>query len=259
MRGNLNKQTKKKISRKFYINFAPHKIISKREFMKFTWWKIVCIVMLLYTFTAGFLIKVPQVGNLYQSIRNFFFHVPMWFGQMTLLSLSLVYSIAYLRTQNIKHDIYAAEFAKTGIIFGILGLITGSIWASFTWGEAWSNDPKQVAAAIAELIYFAYLVLRGSMVDIDKKARVSAVYNIFAYFIYIPLIMVLPRMVQSLHPGGMEGAKGGGNPALSRGSLDSAMYAVYLPAAIGWIILGIWISNLKIRLSMLDYKNLMNA
>ena len=227
--------------------------------MKFTWWKIVCILFLLFTFTAGFIVKVPYVGNLNQSIRNFFFHVPMWFGQMALLTLSLFYSIAYLRKQNIRYDIYAAEFAKTGIIFGILGLATGSIWASYTWGEAWSNDPKQIAAAIAELIYLAYLVLRGSMNDIDKKARVSAVYNIFAYFIDIPLRMILPRLVQSLHPGGMEGAEGGGNPALSGASVDSAMAVVYLPAVIGWIILGIWISNLKIRLSLLDHKNLINA
>ena len=79
------------------------------------------------TFTAGFLIKVPIIGNLHQSIRNFFFHVPMWFGQMALLTLSLGYSIAYLRTHKLKYDIYASEFAKTGIIFGILGLITGAI------------------------------------------------------------------------------------------------------------------------------------
>lgn len=227
--------------------------------MKFTWWKIVCIIMLLFTFTAGFLVKVPYVGNLYQSIRNFFFHVPMWFSQIALLSLSLFYSIAYLRKQNIKYDIYAAEFAKTGIIFGILGLATGSIWATYTWGEPWSNDPKQIAAAIAVLIYLAYIVLRGSMNDIDKKARVSAVYNIFAYFIYVPLIMILPRLVQSLHPGGMEGAKGGGNPALSGASIDATMRVVFWPAVIGWVILGIWISNLKIRLSLLDHKNLINA
>ncbi len=227
--------------------------------MKFKWWKIVCIIMLLFTFTAGFLIKVPHVGNLYQSIRNFFFHVPMWFGQIALLSLSLFYSIAYLRNQNVKYDIYAAEFAKTGIIFGLLGLATGSIWATYTWGEPWSNDPKQIAAAIAVLIYLAYIVLRGSMNDIDKRARISAVYNIFAYFIYIPLIMVLPRLVQSLHPGGMEGAKGGGNPALGGGSLDATMRIVFWPAVIGWVILGIWISNLKIRLSLLDHKNLINA
>lgn len=226
--------------------------------MKFTWWKILCIVFLLFTFTAGFLIKVPQLGNLHESIRNFFFHVPMWFGQIALLSLSLGYSIAFLRTQNIKYDIYAAEFAKTGIIYGCLGLITGSIWATYTWGEPWSNDPKQIAAAIAVLIYLAYLVLRGSMTDIDKKARVSAVYNIFAYFIYIPLIMILPRLVQSLHPGGMEGAKGGGNPALGGGSLDATMRMIFWPAVFGWVLLGIWISSLKIRLSMYANKNLIN-
>jgi heme exporter protein C len=226
--------------------------------MKLKWWKILCMVLLLVTFTAGFLIKVPIIGNLHQSIRNFFFHVPMWFGQMALLSLSLGYSIAYLRTQNFKYDIYAAEFAKTGIIFGVLGLITGAIWAKYTWGEAWSNDPKQIAAAIAVLIYLAYIVLRGSMTDVDKKARISSVYNIFAYFIYIPLIMILPRLVQSLHPGGMEGAQGGGNPALGGGSLDATMRIIFWPAVIGWLLLGIWISSLKIRISLLANKNLIN-
>lgn len=226
--------------------------------MKLTWWKITCVVLLFFSFIAGFLIQVPYVGNLYQSIRNFFFHVPMWFGQMGLLTLSLGYSIAYLRTHNLKYDLYAAEYAKTGIIFGILGLVTGAIWAKYTWGEFWSNDPKQMAAAIAVLIYCAYLVLRGSLTDIDKRGRVASVYNIFAYFIYIPLIMILPRLVQSLHPGGMEGAEGGGNPALGGGSLDATMRMVFWPAVFGWILLGIWISNLKIRLAMLDYKNIIN-
>lgn len=215
-----------------------------------------CIVLLFFTFTAGFLVHVPYIGNLHESIRNFFFHVPMWFGQIGLLTLSLAYSIAYLRTENIRFDVYAAEFARTGIVFGILGLATGSIWASYTWGEPWSNDPKQIAAAIAILIYLAYLVLRGSMTDMDKTARVSAVYNIFAYFIYIPLIMILPRLVQSLHPGGMEGAKGGGNPALGGDSLDPSMELVFWPAVFGWLLLGIWISNVKIRYGLLVHKNL---
>ncbi|MEO6187352.1 MAG: cytochrome c biogenesis protein CcsA, partial [Ginsengibacter sp.] len=211
--------TKWTYHKRFVINLHPKQAQLKKQ-MRFTWWKIGCIVLLFFTFIASFLVKIPHVeGNLYESIRNFFFHVPMWFGQIALLSLSLFYSLAYLRKQNLRYDIYAAEFAKTGIIFGVLGLITGSIWAAYTWGEFWSNDPKQIAAAIAVLIYVAYIVLRGSMTDIDKRARVSAVYNIFAYFIYIPLIMVLPRLVQSLHPGGLEGAEGGGNPAMGGGSL----------------------------------------
>lgn len=221
-----------------------------------TWWKILAVIFLIYTFTAGFLIKVPFTGNLYESIRNLFFHVPMWFGQIILLTTSLVYSILYLRKPNLKYDIYAVEFAKTGIVYGFLGLITGAIWATYTWGEPWSNDPKQIAVAIALLIYLAYFVLRNSMNDIDKRARVSSVYNIFAYFIYLPLIMILPRLVQSLHPGG-KGVEG--NPGLNGQDLDAAMRLVFWPAVVGWTLLGVWISTIKIRLYLLRDKNLIHA
>ncbi len=224
--------------------------------MKKSWWKILAIALLLYTFTAGFLIQVPIIGNLNQTIRNLFFHVPMWFGQMVLLLVSMIYAIRYLRSGNLADDIYAREFARTGIIFGILGLVTGAIWASYTWGEPWSNDPKQIAVAIALLIYLAYFVLRNSMPDMDKRARVSSVYNIFAYFIYVPLIMVLPRLVQSLHPGG-QGVEG--NPAMSGKDLDPTMRLVFWPAVIGWTLLGVWISTLSIRISKIKEKNWINA
>ena len=224
--------------------------------MRKSWWKILAGVLLIYTFTAGFLIKVPDIGNLKETIRNLFFHVPMWFGQIILLTTSLVYSILYLRKPNLKYDIYAASFAKTGILMGVLGLVTGAIWATYTWGEAWSNDPKQIGVAIALLIYFAYLVLRNAMPDIDKRAKVSAVYNIFAYFIYLPLIMILPRLVESLHPGG----KGvDGNPGLNGADLDPAMRMVFWPAVIGWTLLGTWITTLNIRLYLIRDKNLINA
>lgn len=213
-------------------------------------------IFLVYTFTAGFLIKVPDIGNLKQTIRNLFFHVPMWFGQIILLTTSLVYSILYLRKPDLKYDIYAACFAKTGILMGVLGLVTGAIWATFTWGEPWSNDPKQIGVAIALLIYFAYLVLRNAMPDIDKRAKVSAVYNIFAYFIYLPLIMILPRLVESLHPGG-KGVEG--NPGLNGADLDPAMRLVFWPAVLGWTLLGTWISTLNIRLYLIRDKNLINA
>jgi heme exporter protein C len=220
------------------------------------WWKILAVVLLVYTFTAGFLVKVPSLGNLHQTIRNLFFHVPMWFGQIILLSISLVYSIKYLRTGNLKHDVFAVEFAKTGIVYGFLGLVTGAIWANYTWGAPWSNDPKQIAVAIALLIYLAYFVLRNSMTDIDKRARVGSVYNIFAYFIYLPLIMILPRLVQSLHPGG-QGVEG--NPGLNGKDLDPAMRMIFWPAVFGWTLLGIWISTLKIRIELIRYKNLVHA
>ena len=90
----------------------------------------------------------------------------------------------------------------------------------------------------------------------DKRAKVSAVYNIFAYFIYIPLIMILPRMVESLHPGG-KGVQG--NPALNGADLDATMRLVFWPAVIGWTLLGAWISTLNIRINLIQDKNIINA
>ena len=221
--------------------------------MRQYWWKILGFVLLLYAFIAGLYIEVPDIGNLQHSIRNFFFHVPMWFGQFTLITVSVVYSVLFLRKPLIRYDIYASEFARTGIVFGALGLITGAIWANYTWGAPWNNDPKQLGAAIALLIYLAYFVLRNSMTDIDKRGRIAAVYNVFAYCIYIPLIFILPRMVESLHPGG-KGVEG--NPGLGGDDLDPTMRVVFWPAVLGWTLLGVWISTLRLRLRLLEEKKL---
>jgi heme exporter protein C len=224
--------------------------------MRQYWWKILSIVLLLYTFIAGFLVPLPYEtayvnSNLYESMRNFFFHVPMWFSQLALISVSLYYSIKYLRSPDPVYDIYATEFARTGTVLGCLGLITGSIWANYTWGSFWSNDPKQTGAAIALLIYIAYFVLRNSMPDLDKRARVAAVYNIFAYFIYIPMILILPRLTESLHPGG-QGSEG--NPGMGGSSLDAKLRLVFWPAVLGWILLGAWISTLRLRVRLIEEK-----
>jgi heme exporter protein C len=224
--------------------------------MRRYWWKILCIVLLLYNCIAGLLVKLPeqvafQDSNLYESMRNFFFHVPMWFSQFGLLTVSLVFSIMYLRNQQLNKDLFAVEFARTGTVMGFLGLITGMIWAKYTWGAWWSNDPKQTGAAIAILVYCAYFILRNSITDIDKRSRVAAVYNIFAYFLYIPLIFILPRMVESLHPGG-KGSEG--NPGLGGGSLDSSLKGIFWPGVLGWLLLGLWISTLRFRVRALEEK-----
>ena len=221
-----------------------------------SWWKILSVVLMVYAFTAGFLIKVPHVGNLYESIRNLFFHVPMWFGMMVLFIVSVIYALKYLRNPTIKNDVYSVEYAKTGILFGVLGLITGAIWANYTWGEPWSNDPKQILAAIALLIYAAYFVLRNSIPDIDKRAKIGAVYNIFACAMLIPTLWIIPRLVESLHPGG-QGVDG--NPGMNGKDLDPTMRMVFWPAVIGWTLLAVWITTLKIRVSLIKEKKLANA
>jgi heme exporter protein C len=216
-----------------------------------SWWKYIGVAFLLFAFIGGFLGGVPAKPILNETIRNLYYHVAMWFGMMIFFIISVIYSIKYLRTGKPSHDWYAAEYANTGILFGVLGLITGAIWANYTWGKPWSNDPKQLGAAIALLIYFAYLVLRNSMTDLDKRARIGAVYNIFAFCMLFPTIWILPRLAESLHPGGM------GNPALNTHDIDSRMRIVFWFGAVpGWALLGTWITTLRIRLKIAEEKKL---
>jgi heme exporter protein C len=214
------------------------------------WWKILSIVLLIYTLTAGFLGTVPMKPILNETIRNLYFHVAMWFVMMILFIVSVVYSVRYLRYNRTVDDLYAMEYARTGIVFGTLGLVTGSLWARYTWGDFWSNDPKQLGAAIALLIYLAYFVLRNSLTDMDKSARISAVYNVFAFAMLFPTIWIIPRLVESLHPGGM------GNPAFNTKDIDSRMRMIFYFGAIpGWALLGVWICSLRIRLHLYSIKH----
>jgi len=158
------------------------------------WWKLTAVLLLAYTVIGGLLFQVPRLSIVNETIRALYFHVPMWFGMVLLFSVSLVYSIRYLRNPLKSNDIIAVEFANTGLAYGLLGIFTGMIWANYTWGTPWHGDPKQNGAAIATLVYLAYFVLRGSLSNEEQKARISAVYNIFAFAAMIPLIFIIPRM-----------------------------------------------------------------
>jgi heme exporter protein C len=214
--------------------------------MRQSWWKILAIALLLYSFTAGLLWDVPRLPILNETIRALYYHVTMWFGMLVALLISMIYSIRYLRNNNLNDDDVAIEFANVAILFGVLGISTGMLWAKFAWGDYWSGDPKQNAAAIALLMYFAYLILRGSLTDTQQRGRISAIYNIFAFAVYIPLVYILPRMTDSLHPGN------GGNPGFNSYDTDASLKIVFYPAIIGWILFGTWIATVRIRMRRVE-------
>jgi heme exporter protein C len=213
-----------------------------------TWLKITTVILLTYTIVAGLLFDVPRLNIVNETIRALYFHVPMWFGMVVLFCVSTVYAVQYLRNPSIQKDINSVEFANTGLMLGLLGIFTGMVWANYTWGSPWHGDPKQNGAAISLLVYLAYFVLRGSIENEEQRARLSAVYNIFAFAAMIPLIFIIPRMTSSMHPGS------GGNPGFNMYDLDSKMRMVFYPAVAGWILLGIWIATLRIRVCQIDEK-----
>lgn len=194
----------------------------------------------------------PFRNILYESMRNLFFHVPMWFCMIALLTWALWNNFKYLRGFDLSYDTKANEAVNTALIFGILGLITGSLWARSTWGAWWVDDVKLNGTAITMLSYLAYLVLRNSMDDEQKRARVSAIYSIFAYVMMIVLIGILPRLQSSdsLHPGN------GGNPGFNNYDLDNTLRPIFYCGVFGWILMGCWIYSLRLRIKKLQEKTL---
>ena len=185
----------------------------------------------------------PFQPNIMETIRNLMLHVPMWFTMFLLMGISFAQSIRSLGTSGTaEHDMKALASVKTGMWFGVLGLLTGSLWAKFTWGAWWVDDPQLNGAFVTVMVYAGYLVLRSSVQDEALRTRLSAVYNLFGFCLLVVLLMVLPRFTESLHPGK------GGNPAFSSYDLDSALRAVFYPAVLGWMILGTWMYAKTLRL-----------
>jgi heme exporter protein C len=211
-------------------------------FIRKNWWKLLGVGFILYSIIAGFLIEVPDLPIIRQSIRNLFFHVVMWFTMMVMFGTSLVRSLRYLSTFDIKHDVYAIQSVNVGLFFGMMGIVTGMEWANFTWGTPWTNDPQLNGAAITILAYFAYLVLRRSIDEENKRARIAAVYNVFAFVMLIVFIGILPKLSDgSLHPG-----KGGSPMTVT--NLDVTMRLVFYPAIAGWIIVGYWLTGIRVKM-----------
>jgi heme exporter protein C len=209
-----------------------------------TIWKLLAVVLMLYVLVFAWTGEVSAQVVLHETIRNLYFHVSMWFGMIFLLIAAVFYGIRYLNTENPIHDLKAEVYTRLALLFGFIGIVTGMVWAYYTWGTPWIRDPQLNGAAVTILAYMAYFVLRNAVNDPQKRADISAVYGIFAFLLMIVLVLIIPRVqdVHSLHPGK------GGNPGLSSyKDLSGNMRQVFYPAVIAFTLIGFWIAALEIK------------
>jgi heme exporter protein C len=212
--------------------------------IRLAFWKYASILLMLYVLIGGILIKVPgDVGMLDQTIRNLFYHVPMWFSMMLLLLGSWILSMMYLATSKLHYHRWAASLAHTGLLAGFCGIFTGMLWASVTWGAPWTRDPKLNGAAVGILIYIGYWMLRKSVANQATNRKLSAVYNVFVYPIFIALILIMPKLSNfSVHPGS------GDTVGFNQYDLNNNMRLVFYPAIIAWTLFFLWITELRVRI-----------
>ncbi|HYW34679.1 MAG TPA: cytochrome c biogenesis protein CcsA [Balneolaceae bacterium] len=211
-------------------------------------WKYIVAFWLTGVIIASFLIPVPNIAILKQSSRNLLLHVPMWFTMAVCFFTGFIYSIKYLSDGKIDTDRKAAMITQVGLVFGVCGLLTGSLWARFTWGTWWTfSEPKMNLAALGMTIYVAYFVLRMAFDNPEKRAKISAVFNVFAATTVPFLFYIIPRQLPSLHPGA------NGNPAFSQMTAPQLRYVFY-PAVIGFIALAFWLNDIGLRYKRIKHK-----
>ena len=162
---------------------------------------------------AGLVFFYAPVEQLMGQVQKvFYFHVATaWVGMLGFM-VAGVAGVLYLRTEKEKWDIAGLGAVEISLVFFMVAIIMGSIWARPIWNTWWTWDPRLTTAAIVELIYAAYLLLRSGLDDPAKRARFSAIYAIFGFF-SVPLTFISIRLLRTIHPvviGSAEAASQGG-------------------------------------------------
>ena len=165
------------------------------------WLTILDVVTVALLLAATYMVffYAPTEAVMGQVQRVFYFHVAAgWVGMLGFL-VAAIAGVAYLRTSNRKWDIVGLSAVEIGMVFALINIITGAIWARPIWNTWWTWDPRLTTATIMELIYAAYLLLRKGIEDPDRRARFGAVYAIIG-FISVPLTFFSARLFRTIHP-----------------------------------------------------------
>ncbi len=164
------------------------------------------IAMVVSIYMIFFIAPVPidpmDAGGDPVNFKIFYFHVPIATTAYLAFAVVFVSSIMYLRTKKEKWDIKAASTSEVGVIFAVLTLITGSLWAKSAWGQYWVTwDVRLNTSLVLFLIYLSYLMVRKSIDEPEKRARLSAVFGIVG-FIGVPLSFLSIRLWNraTVHP-----------------------------------------------------------
>ena len=171
----------------------------------------VVTVLLFLTAVGMVFFYAPLEAVMGQVQRVFYFHVAnAWVGMLGFM-VAAIAGIAFLRKGDRKWDIVGLAAIEISFVFFFTAIISGSIWARGSWGTWWTWDPRLTTAAICELVYAPYFLLRQGIEDPDRRARFGAVYAILS-FISVPLTFISIRIFRTIHPviigSGAAGAEG---------------------------------------------------
>ena len=156
-------------------------------------------VLLLAVATYLALVYAPTEQIMGEVQRVFYFHIgTAWVGLLGFV-LSALLGIVYLITKNMKWDIVEVAAVEISVVFFFITIVLGSVWARPAWNTWWTWDPRLTTAAITELVYVAYFMLRSGIDDPERRARFGAVYALLGG-LSAPITFMAIRLFRSIHP-----------------------------------------------------------
>ncbi|MCP4130644.1 MAG: cytochrome c biogenesis protein CcsA [bacterium] len=214
--------------------------------MNITW---IVYILMPVSIALAFL-WAPPAEFLGDASRIIYFHVPIAWVSVLAFIFSGIASIIYLFDKKKRFFLLeekAYNSAYIGMVFTILTIITGSIWARISWGVFWNWDPRETSIIILLAIYAAYFSLWSALSENSNRGRISSSYLIFAMIIMPVFIFIIPRVFDSLHPDTII------NPE-QKVHLEQSMRITLIVSAITFTMLFFYLLSLANRLSIIDKK-----
>lgn len=206
------------------------------------------IVLVIATYLALFFAPTERVMGEVQKV--FYFHIGTAWTALLGFVLAAVFSVVYLVTKDLKWDRLQVASIEVSLVFFLITIVLGSIWARPAWNTWWTWDPRLTTAAVTELIYVAYFMLRQGIDDPDKRARFGAVYALIGG-LSAPITFFAIRLFRTIHPVVI----GGTNPEADGGfSMTADMRVAFFFALFAFTIIFIDLFWNRIRLGNLQDK-----
>ncbi len=156
-------------------------------------------VLLFLTALGVVFLYAPLEETMNYVQKIFYFHIAnAWVGMLGFLAAA-VSGVIYLVKHDQKWDIVELAAVEISVVFFLIAILAGSIWARPTWGAYWTWEPRLTTAAILEMVFVAYLLLRQGIDDPDRRARFSAVYTLIGS-ISVPITFMSIRLFRTIHP-----------------------------------------------------------
>jgi len=181
--------------------------------------------------------RLPDEAAQGMIYRIIFFHVPAAWTSIVMVTVAVASSVTFLATAKFRHDSLAVAATEVGLAFGAVNLITGMIWGRIIWGIWWTWDARLTSMLVCWLLYAGYLMLRRAIDEPAQRARIAAVFSIFA-FADVPIVIFSIKWWRTQHP---QPVVWGG------GSMDPAMKSTLYWNFLAVLLIGVVLLLVRLR------------